>query len=122
MKYEIEKLLNICIPEQIKAIIELNNDLIVFMDEQKEIFKVISVDKLLEVYKEQEELFGYKIVPFAFLDDDYLCLFYKKSSISIIYWSTERALESKEMAIFELYSSYEDFIKQLKQSLPPRQA
>ena len=57
------------------------------------------------------------------LDDDYLCLYYQNNGISIIYWSSERALESKNMAIFQLYSSYEDFVKDCITTKPPhRQA
>jgi hypothetical protein len=66
---------------------------------------------MLEVYKEQIDLFDYDMVPFAYLYDDYLCLYYRDNNISIIYWSSERALESKKLAIFELFTSYKDFIK-----------
>ena len=38
---------------------------------------------------------------------------------SIIYWSSERALESKNTAIFQLYSSYEDFVKDCITTKPP---
>ena len=76
-------------------------------------FIVLSPNEMLEAYKEQEDLFDYNIIPFALLDDDYLCLYYQNNKISIIYWSSERALESKELAIFELYSTYDEFIKEI---------
>ena len=81
------------------------------------------MEEMLEVYKEQENLFDYDVIPFAILDDDYLCLYYQNNGISIIYWSSERALESKNMAIFQLYSSYEDFVKDcITTKLPHGQA
>ena len=111
MKYEIEILLNLTIPEEIKKIIEANKEMNITVDGEMNIFKVLSPDEMLEAYKEQKDLFDYNIIPFALLDDDYLCLNYHNQNISIIYWSSERALESKELAIFELYASYDDFIK-----------
>ncbi|WP_026490299.1 SMI1/KNR4 family protein [Butyrivibrio sp. XBB1001] len=111
MKYTIEKLLNVNIPEGIKKIIETNRKMDIIVDGEMNNFIVLSPDEMLEAYKEQKDLFDYNIIPFAFLDDDYLCLNYKNHNISIIYWSSERAMESKELAIFELYSSYDDFIK-----------
>ena len=111
MKYAIEKVLNVIIPEEIKKIIETNKEMNIIVDEEMNKFIVLSPDEMLEAYKEQKDLFDYNIIPFAFLDDDYLCLNYKNHNISIIYWSSERAMESKELAIFELYSSYDDFIK-----------
>ena len=116
MKYEIEQLLNIIIPEQIKRIIESQEQFKILIDGHYESFKSISINELLAVYKEQENLFDYDIIPFAFLDDDFLCLYYKKDIISIIYWSSERALESKSMAIFEIYYSYEDFLHDMQRN------
>ena len=99
MKYVIEKVLNVIIPEKIKKIIETNKEMNILVDGEMNNFIILSPDEMLEAYKEQKELFDYNIIPFAFLDDDYLCLNYKNHSISIIYWSSERAMESKELAI-----------------------
>ena len=110
MKYAIEKVLNLTIPEGIKKIIETNKELNISVDGEKENFIVLSPDEMLEAYKEQEDLFGYDFIPFAFLDDDYLCLNYNNHNISVIYWSTERAIESKELAIFEVYSSCDELL------------
>lgn len=111
MKYAIEIALNRIIPKEIKSIIATQRTLDILIDGVTENFVVIPMDEMLEVYKEQENLFDYDVIPFAILDDDYLCLYYQNNEISIIYWSSERALESKNMAIFQLYSSYEDFVK-----------
>lgn len=111
MKYDIEKALNITIPEEIKKIIEIKKELSIMVDGELSKFIVLSPDEVMEAYKEQCDLFGYDFVPFAFTDDDYLCLNYKNCDISVVYWSTERATESKMLAVFELYSSYEDFAK-----------
>ncbi len=111
MKYEIEKVLNTIIPERIKKIIETNKEINIKVDGETNNFIVLSPNEMLEAYNEQKDLFDYNIIPFALLDDDYLCLNYQNHNISIIYWSSERTMESKELAIFELYSSYEDFIK-----------
>lgn len=113
MKYEIEKVLNAVIPEEIKKIIETNKEINILVDGEMNNFIVLTPDEMLEAYKEQIDLFGYNIIPFAFLDDDYLCLNYNDNNISIIYWSSERALESKKLAVFELYSSYDDFVKNM---------
>lgn len=111
MIYAIEKVLNISIPEEIKQIIESNKEMNLIVDGEMNNFIILSPDEMLEAYKEQKDLFDYNIIPFAFLDDDYLCLNYKNHKISIIYWSTERAMESKTLGILELYSSYDDFLK-----------
>lgn len=111
MKYVIENLLNITIPEEIKEIIEKHDEINLVVDGEMNRIIILSPDEILDAYKEQEDLFDYDIIPFASLDDDYLCLNYKNNNIAIIYWSSERAMESKKMAVFELYSSYDDFIK-----------
>ena len=113
MKYAIEILLNLIIPEGIKKIIETKKEINLVVDGEMNKFIVLSPDEMLEAYKEQNDLFDYDIIPFALLDDDYLCLYYQNNKISIIYWSSERALESKELAIFELYSAYDEFIKEI---------
>lgn len=100
MKYAIEIALNRIIPKEIKSIIATQRTLDILIDGVTENFVVIPMDEMLEVYKEQENLFDYDVIPFAILDDDYLCLYYQNNEISIIYWSSERALESKNMAIF----------------------
>lgn len=107
MKYEIELLLNLSIPEGIKKIIEINKEINIAVDGEMNNFIVLSPGEMLEVYKEQKDLFDYDIIPFAVLNDDYLCLYYQNCKITIIYWSSERAMESKELAMFELYSSYD---------------
>ena len=123
MKYAIEIALNRIIPKEIKSIIATQRILDILIDGVTENFVVIPMDEMLEVYKEQENLFDYDVIPFAILDDDYLCLYYQNNEISIIYWSSERALESKNMAIFQLYSSYEDFVKDcITTKLPHGQA
>ena len=119
MKYAIEIALNRIIPKEIKSIIATQRTLDILIDGVTENFVVIPMDEMLEVYKEQENLFDYDVIPFAILDDDYLCLYYQNNEISIIYWSSERALESKNMAIFQLYSSYEDFVKDCITTNPP---
>ncbi len=113
MKYRIEKALNVIIPEGIKKIIETNKEINILVDGEMNNFIVLSPDEMLEAYKEQKDLFDYNIIPFALLDDDYLCLNYQNNIISIVYWSSERAVESKNLAIFELYSSYDDLINTL---------
>ena len=110
-RYDIEKTLNITIPEEIKKIIETKKELNIMVDGELSKFIALSPDEIMEAYKEQSDLFGYDIIPFAFTDDDYLCLNYKNRNISVVYWSTERATELKALAVFELYSSYEDFAK-----------
>ena len=119
MKYAIEIALNRIIPKEIKSIIATQRTLDILIDGVTENFVVIPMDEMLEVYKEQENLFDYDVIPFAILDDDYLCLYYQNNEISIIYWSSERALESKNMAIFQLYSSYEDFVTDCITTKPP---
>ena len=118
MKYDIEKALNISIPEEIKKIIEIKKELSIMVDGELSKFIVLSPDEVMEAYKEQCDLFGYDFVEnnkekaiWAIYFDDYLCLNYKNCDISVVYWSTERATESKTLAVFELYSSYEDFAK-----------
>ena len=123
MKYAIEIALNRIIPKEIKSIIATQRTVDILIDGVTENFVVIPMDEMLEVYKEQENLFDYDVIPFAILDDDYLCLYYQKNGISIIYWSSERALESRKMAIFQIYSSYEEFVKDCTTTKPPhRQA
>ena len=119
MKYAIEIALNRIIPKEIKSIIATQRTLDILIDGVTENFVVIPMDEMLEVYKEQENLFDYDVIPFAILDDDYLCLYYQKNGISIIYWSSERALESRKMAIFQIYSSYEEFVKDCTTTKPP---
>lgn len=119
MKYAIEIALNRIIPKEIKSIIATQRTLDILIDGVTENFVVIPMDEILEVYKEQENLFDYDVIPFAILDDDYLCLYYQKNGISIIYWSSERALESRKMAIFQIYSSYEEFVKDCTTTKPP---
>ncbi len=108
--YHIEKLLNVTIPNEINNILETNKELNIIVDGEMNSFETLSPDEMLEAYKEQQDLFDYNIIPFAVLDDDYLCLNYQNHNISIIYWSTERAIESKESAVFELYPSYNAFL------------
>ena len=119
MRYTIEKYVNKSIPEEIKTLIETKKNLNILLDNIMENFVVLSSDEILEAYKEQEDLFDYNIIPLASLDDDFLCLYYQNNNISIIYWSTERAFELKEMAIFELYSSWEEFVKECITNKPP---
>lgn len=119
MKYAIEKALDRIIPNEIKSIIENKSTVNILIDGEMENFVVIPIDEMLEVYNEQENLFDYDVIPFAILDDDYLCLYYQKNGISIIYWSSERALESRKMAIFQIYSSYEEFVKDCTTTKPP---
>ena len=119
MKYAIEIALNRIIPKEIKSIIATQRTLDILIYGVTENFVVIPMDEMLEVYKEQENLFDYDVIPFAILDDDYLCLYYQKNGISIIYWSSERALESRKMAIFQIYSSYEEFVKDCTTTKPP---
>ena len=121
MKYAIEKALDRIIPNEIKSIIENKSTVNILIDGEMENFVVIPIDEMLDVYNEQENLFDYDVIPFAILDDDYLCLYYQKNGISIIYWSSERALESRKMAIFQIYSSYEEFVKDCTTTKPPHQ-
>ena len=86
MKYAIEIALNRIIPKEIKSIIATQRTLDILIDGVTENFVVIPMDEMLEVYKEQENLFDYDVIPFAILDDDYLCLYYQNNGISIIYW------------------------------------
>ena len=110
MKYEIEEKINQTIPSEIKRIIETNDKLTITVDDEMEECIILSQNQIVEAYDEWQDLFDYSIIPFASIEDDYICLYYKNRDISIIYWSTERALEAKELAIFELYSSYNDFL------------
>ena len=77
MKYAIEIALNRIIPKEIKSIIATQRTLDILIDGVTENFVVIPMDEILEVYKEQENLFDYDVIPFAILDDDYLCLYYQ---------------------------------------------
>ncbi len=71
----------------------------------------IAPEEIMEHYEEQRDLFGYDIMPFAMIEDDYLCVRFKENGASdIIYWSSERALESPEMAVFPLYHSIAEFL------------
>lgn len=72
MKYAIEIALNRIIPKEIKSIIATQRILDILIDGVTENFVVIPMDEMLEVYKEQENLFDYDVIPFAILDDDYL--------------------------------------------------
>ena len=71
MKYAIEIALNRIIPKEIKSIIATQRTLDILIDGVTENFVVIPMDEMLEVYKEQENLFDYDVIPFAILDDDY---------------------------------------------------
>ena len=112
MEYAIEKVMNRIIPEDVKTIIEDNRTIKVMVDGEREEFVVLSPDEMLNAYEEQKDLFDYDIMPIAYLDDDYLCLRYNDHNISIIYWNSERAMEEKSLAIFELYESYRCFMRQ----------
>ena len=79
MKYAIEIALNRIIPKEIKSIIATQRTLDILIDGVMENFVVIPMDEMLEVYKEQENLFDYDVIPFAILDDDYLCLYYQNN-------------------------------------------
>ena len=81
MKYAIEIALNRIIPKEIKSIIATQRALDILIDGVTENFVVIPMDEMLEVYKEQENLFDYDVIPFAILDDDYLCLYYQNLSL-----------------------------------------
>ena len=81
MKYAIEIALNRIIPKEIKSIIATQRILDILIDGVTENFVVIPMDEMLEVYKEQENLFDYDVIPFAILDDDYLCLYYQNNGI-----------------------------------------
>ena len=81
MKYAIEIALNRIIPKEIKSIIATQRTLDILIDGVTENFVVIPMDEMLEVYKEQENLFDYDVIPFAILDDDYLCLYYQNNGI-----------------------------------------
>lgn len=87
------------------------------MDHENTVFNILSFDEISESYKEQIDLFDCEIIPFASLEDDYLCLYYNNNSISVIYWSNERSLESKEAAIFELYKSCDSFMRNITRFL-----
>ncbi len=76
MKYAIEIALNRIIPKEIKSIIATQRTLDILIDGVTENFVVIPMDEMLEVYKEQENLFDYDVIPFAILDDDYHRLFH----------------------------------------------
>ena len=69
MKYAIEIALNRIIPKEIKSIIATQRTLDILIDGVTENFVVIPMDEMLEVYKEQENLFDYDVIPFAILDD-----------------------------------------------------
>lgn len=112
MQYQIESKLKAVIPKELKIIIETKKVLKIDIDGQMEEFVLLSPEEMMDAYNEQEDLFDIDIIPFAVLDDDFLCLKYNDNKISIIYWSSERALEEKRLAIFEIFMSYEDFIKQ----------
>ena len=68
MKYAIEIALNRIIPKEIKSIIATQRTLDILIDGVTENFVVIPMDEMLEVYKEQENLFDYDVIPFAILD------------------------------------------------------
>ena len=114
MKYDIELKTNHNIPEELKNFIENNNSFRIIIDDSLEEFEILKPIEILRAYTEQDDLFDYDIIPFALLDDDYLCIYFINNKISIIYWSTERALESKKHAIFKLFDSYKDFINECK--------
>ena len=67
MKYAIEIALNRIIPKEIKSIIATQRTLDILIDGVTENFVVIPMDEMLEVYKEQENLFDYDVIPFAIL-------------------------------------------------------
>ena len=63
MKYAIEIALNRIIPKEIKSIIATQRTLDILIDGVTENFVVIPMDEMLEVYKEQENLFDYDVIP-----------------------------------------------------------
>lgn len=79
------------------------------MDGINEEFSNLSLNKMFEYYLEQQDLFGYNIVPFAIDLDDFLCIYFDEPEVSIIYWSSERAIESRDMAMFKVCDNIGSF-------------
>ena len=113
MNYDIEKMTNRIIPPKIKEFIENHQEFFLKSEGGIEKYTVLTNNEMSDAYKEQRDEFGYDILPFAVIyDDDYLCLSFEKQKTSIIYWSSEKI--EKKLTAFEMYDSYEDFLKHIK--------
>ena len=109
MNYAIGKITNKILPQNLITYLNKYREFDIVVDGTIEKFDVLSMDAIYEHYLLQRDLFGYDIIPFAINDDDYLCVQFKNEKVIVIYWSTERALESRNMAIFALYESFDQF-------------
>ena len=114
MLEKIEKMTNNKIPAEIKNLIRNTKFLTIPIDGYYEEITIPSDVEIIEMFEEQKNLFGYDIVPFAILDDDFICIHFKGERVTVIYWSSELALESTQMAIFELFPSIENFMNEIK--------
>lgn len=113
MDYDIEKMTSRIIPTKMKEFIESNREFFLESKEGIEKYTVLTNNEMSVAYKEQDDEFGYDILPFAVIyDDDYLCLSFENQKTSIIYWSSEKV--EKNLAAFKMYDSYEDFLKHIK--------
>lgn len=115
--FNIKKSIIDLLTPEIKNFILKNSSFWFELDGKLEHFVVMGIDEIMHTYNKHYDLFGYDIIPFASLDDDFLCI-QRNSSIKIVYWSTERALESREMAISYVNSNINDFLRKVSQVEP----
>lgn len=98
------------IPTEIINIVKKYKSITIKIDNMEEKFDIIESREILKHYLEQRELFDYDYLPFAVLDDDYLCLDFNKEKVKIVYWSSERVLEDKNLGIWIIYNSVQQFL------------
>ena len=109
MQYDIEKMINKSLPQALVQFLDKFKVFYTEIDGILEEFHSLEINEMLVHYEEQRDIFCYDIIPFAMTDDDYLCLNYKDNEIAVVYWSSERAMESRKMAVFEIYNTLTDF-------------
>ncbi len=107
--YEIEKMTNHFIPVEITGFINSVSTYEIEIEHITERAINIAIDDV-SYYQEQRDLFDYDIIPISCVDEDFICLFFNKEKIQIIYWSSERATIDKELGIISLYDNINDFL------------
>lgn len=106
--YEIERLTNHLLPIEIVDFLNTTSSYEIIIENIKETANNIAIDDI-SYYIEQRDLFDYDIIPISCIYDDFICLFYNKDKIQIIYWSSERALISRELGMFIMFDNIGDF-------------
>ena len=106
--YEIERITKHMLPDKIVFFVNNYVEYKIMIDGEIEILTNIKPNEI-NYYYEQRDLFGYDVIPISYINDDFICLFYLDDKIKVIYWSSERALESIDSGVFLLYDNIETF-------------